>query len=314
MPPKDRVKQSVRLEPEAIAIVDAYAQANNMTKTDAINALILASQAVTHTQDKLPPIIATQNTLAQWQKDIETRLSSLEAATQQAPNCHPTDTQAATQDATLKPIQFTLRQEITGQHSKLYSILLGNVTAKQKIGKYWYYLFQDLGIICDATPSRANKKKFTVGAILEPGRTVKVNLDGTFMNTESLTWEYEPLETTHSQVDLPPTDATQDALEAPDKPVVDDEPVIDIEALPPTATQEATTVGATPDTAELEALSRAQFKDRYQLDDGKYGQAFKAALDKGYWVAPDDRAWKVAGRKDKAAWTQTTADSILVTA
>jgi len=310
MPPKDRVKQSVRLEPEAIGIVDAYAQANNMTKTDAINALILASQAVTHTQGSLPPIIATQNSLTQWQKDIEARLSSLEAAT-------------------LKPIQFTLEQEISGQHSKLYSILLGNVTAKQKIGKYWYYLFQDLGIICDATPSRANKNKFRVGAILEPGRTVRVSPDGTFMNTESLTWEYEPLETTHTQTELPPTTATQDALEASDKPVVDDEPVIDIEALPPTAAQEptvnadpispeyhleATTVGATPDTIEQEHLDRNQFRDRYQLDNGEYGRAVKASNLGGCWVAPDGTAWKVTGKKDKAVWTQTIADSTLVTA
>lgn len=202
MPPKERVKKSVRLDPEAIAIMDAYATAHSCDGTEALNAIILS---FTHTSAQLPSITATQDK-TQWQKTIEARLNKLEAATQVPPI-------TATQDKT----QFYQGQVIDAR-SNIYHQLWRTHEAKQKLGKYTYYLHNKLNIICRAIEAaQSNNMKLEVFAYY-PGEQVAINKDGTFVedrNNGYTGWNYiEPELTPEQPISLVEPTNDETAIEA----------------------------------------------------------------------------------------------------
>ena len=105
------IKSSFRLEPDVVEILDSYAAAHSVTRTQALNTLIRASQQA-ETLSKLPPKDVTCDDLSTELASIKARLTKLEAATQMSPK-----------DATP---EFKVGQVITGQYGKLYPLLLNS--------------------------------------------------------------------------------------------------------------------------------------------------------------------------------------------
>lgn len=92
--------------------------------------------------------------------------------------------------------EFYIGQEITGQHSKLYQLLLSNCTAKQKLTpkvKGWrrkpttFALFKDLGLLCIVNRSRNGKAKFEVCQKFDLDTDIYISAEGEFL-TEELDW------------------------------------------------------------------------------------------------------------------------------
>lgn len=299
------LKSSFRLEPDVLEILDNYAAAHSVSRNQALNTLIRASQQP-DTPSKLPPKDATYDDLSSELASIKARLTKLEAATQKTPA-----------DATP---EFKLGQVITGQHSKLYPLLCHSQTAKDKHNKKRFSLHPDLGLVTEVTASRSEKKKFKVVGVFDPTiKEVIVSEDNTFMDADGR-WYYQSLE---ESVEEPLEEPVEEPIQESVEPIESLAPIQEVAVIAPESTLEVSgdiseispdapqsTLKVTPSLPEVTqavTLNRDEFVAKFGMiraNNTAYSEAYHKTKDGGFWTAPDGTTWARTGDNRKALWTQ----------
>lgn len=306
------LKSSFRLEPDVLEILDNYAAAHSVSRNQALNTLIRASQQL-YTPSRLPPKDATCDDLNFELASIKARLTKLEAATQMPPK----DTTS----------EFKVDQVITGQHGKLYPLLVNSQTATDKHNKKKFSLHPSLGLVTEVTPSKSGKKKFKVVDVFDPTvEEVIVREDNTFMDADGY-WHCQSLE---ESVEEPIEEIVEEPIEQlVEEPIEESaEPIQEVAVIAPESTLEVSgdiseitpdaphsTLKVTPtlpDATSEVTLTRDEFRAKFGMipntveGDRAHTIASDEAKKKGYWIAPNGSRWTKTGRNKSVRWTQKT--------
>lgn len=190
------VNMTLRLPPELAAYLNVVSQKTGKSR----HQVILDVLTQQYTPD-VPTIISDSPKATNEVSSIDNILSMLKSLSERIDRLEqPKDVRDADDDddadKSTELLEFYLGQEITGQHSKLYQILLRNWTTKQKLipkvqgwrRKYYTFaLFVDLGLVCIVNYSRNGKAKFKVYFKFDPQEECYISPDGRFL-TKELNW------------------------------------------------------------------------------------------------------------------------------
>lgn len=192
----DTVNMTLRLSPELATYLNVVSQKTGKSRHQLILDVLTQQyipNAPTTVSDSLEATkeVSSIDSILSMLKSLSHRIDRLE----QAKDARDADDDDDG-DKSTELLEFYLGQEITGQHSKLYQILLSNWTTKQKLipkvqgwrRKYYTFaLFVDLGLVCIVNYSRNGKAKFKVYFKFDPKEECYISPDGRFL-TEDLNW------------------------------------------------------------------------------------------------------------------------------